>query len=199
MDTAGLRQVRAAFDAATITVYQAYGHPIADAALATGRLVTPFRLDRMTWIKPSFLWLMHRSDWARSPGQERILAMRISRAGFEWALSRAVTSAFAESGLADHDAWRRELLASPVRVQWDPDRSLVLERLDRRAIQVGLAGEAIVRYASEWTVEIRDVTELAREIHRLVERGELDAARSCLTPEAVYPLPPEIAARIGSG
>ncbi|MGW1086997.1 DUF4291 family protein [Streptomyces sp. NPDC002596] len=25
----------------------------------------------MTWIKPSFLWLMHRSNWAQKSGQER--------------------------------------------------------------------------------------------------------------------------------
>ncbi len=33
------RQVRAVFDPDTITVYQAYGHEIADAAVAAGRFV----------------------------------------------------------------------------------------------------------------------------------------------------------------
>jgi hypothetical protein len=58
------RQVRALFDEETITVYQAYGHEIADAALEAGTFVPPFKRDRMTWIKPSFLWMMHRSSWA---------------------------------------------------------------------------------------------------------------------------------------
>ena len=46
----------------------------------------------MTWIKPSFLWMMHRSGWATKPGQERVLAIEITRAGFEWALSHAALS-----------------------------------------------------------------------------------------------------------
>lgn len=83
-------QVRADYDARTIVVYQAYAPAIADAALRAGRFVTPFSFHRMTWIKPSFMWLMHRSNWARKPGQERVLAVRISREGWEEALSRAV-------------------------------------------------------------------------------------------------------------
>ena len=59
------REVRAVYDAETIRVYQAYSDEIADAALAAGTFVAPFKRDRMTWIKPSFLWMMYRSGWAR--------------------------------------------------------------------------------------------------------------------------------------
>jgi hypothetical protein len=38
-------------------VYPAF----AEAAVAAQRFVNPFSLSRMTWIKPSFLWMMHRS------------------------------------------------------------------------------------------------------------------------------------------
>jgi hypothetical protein len=68
-------------------VYQAYSPEIADAAVRAGTFVPPFSLDRMTWIKPSFGWMMHRCGWATKPGQERVLAIQISRAGFEWALA----------------------------------------------------------------------------------------------------------------
>ena len=54
MTTPPFRQIRAAFDQSTITVYQAYSPAIADAAVGAGRFVPPFRLERMTWIKPSF-------------------------------------------------------------------------------------------------------------------------------------------------
>jgi hypothetical protein len=57
-------EVRASYDSTTIVVYQAYSPAIADAALRAGRFVPPFSFNRMTWIKPSFLWLMHRSKWA---------------------------------------------------------------------------------------------------------------------------------------
>ncbi|WP_458785448.1 DUF4291 family protein [Vallitalea sediminicola] len=26
-----------------------------------------FKLNRMTWVKPSFLWMMYRSGWAKKP------------------------------------------------------------------------------------------------------------------------------------
>ena len=73
------RQVRVLFSARTVTAYQAYRPEIADRALATGTFVPPFRLGRMTWIKPSFLWMMYRSGWAAKPGQELVLAERINR------------------------------------------------------------------------------------------------------------------------
>jgi hypothetical protein len=46
------RQVRTLFTARTVTVYQAYAPEIADRALAAGTFVPPFKLGRMTWIKP---------------------------------------------------------------------------------------------------------------------------------------------------
>ncbi len=65
-----LRDIRALFDDFTITAYQAYSPQIGRPAAASGTFSgTPFKLDRMTWIKPSFLWAMYRSGWARKPGQ----------------------------------------------------------------------------------------------------------------------------------
>ena len=60
------RQVRAAFDAETVIVYQAYRHEIADAAVVAGTFAAPFSLNRMTWMKPSFLWVMYLCGWHRS-------------------------------------------------------------------------------------------------------------------------------------
>jgi hypothetical protein len=193
------RHVRAVFDAETITVYQAYGDAIADAALAAGRFVSPFEFERMTWIKPSFLWMMYRSSWGRSPGQERVLAVRISREGFEWALARAVLSTFDSTIHVDQADWRREVIASSVRVQWDPDRSVTLARLNRRTIQVGLAGDATRRYASTWVVGIDEVTTRAHRMGALIAEGSNESASALAPTESVYPLPATIATRIGAG
>jgi hypothetical protein len=75
------RQIRAAQTAAPITVYQAYSPAIASPALAAGRFVAPFKRERMTWIKPSFLWMAYRSGWGTKPGQEQVLAVEITREG----------------------------------------------------------------------------------------------------------------------
>ena len=64
------------------------------------------------------------------------------------------------------------------------------EPLPYRSLQLGLAGEAVRRYADEWTVAIRDVTPLARAIRAHVTSGDLDAAAGLLPPERPYPAPP---------
>ncbi|MEH1015445.1 DUF4291 domain-containing protein [Micromonospora sp. CPCC 206060] len=181
------RQIRASFDADSITVYQAYSPVIAEAAVRDGRFGAGFKRDRMTWIKPSFRWMMYRSGWAGKPGQERVLAVRIRRAGFEWALANGALSSYEPAVHADRAQWRAGLRA-PVRVQWDPERDLHLRPLPHRAIQVGLSGPAVHRYVDEWAVTITDVTDRCREIHRLVVAGDLVAATDLLPVERPYPV-----------
>ena len=192
------RMVRAAYAEQTVTVYQAYSPQIAAAAVGAGTFAPPFSRDRMTWIKPSFGWMMHRCGWAGQPGQERVLAIEITRSGFEWALAHACLSHYEPGTYDSPQAWAAERDASPVRVQWDPDRSLTGERLARRAIQVGLSGDAVHRYCDEWIRSVTDITATAREAGELVRARRIaDAARG-LPAERAYPLSLELARRIGA-
>jgi Domain of unknown function (DUF4291) len=196
--TVPFRQVRATYTADAVTVYQAYPVEIAEPAVAAGRFVPPFKRDRMTWIKPSFRWMMYRCGWGSKAGQERVLAVDISRAGFEWALGRACLSHHDPALYPDRAAWAQRLRVSPVRVQWDPERSLRLAPLEHRSLQVGLAGDAVARYVDEWIVGITDVTALAHRVHDLVRSGDEAAAAAALPPEQPYRLPAEVAAVIGA-
>jgi hypothetical protein len=193
-----VRQIRARYSADTITVYQAYPPEIAEPALAAGRFVSPFKRERMTWIKPSFLWMMYRSGWAEKPGQERVLAVEITRAGFEWALTHACLSSFDRSRHDDRAAWSRQLKTSPVRVQWDPERSLRMQPLPYRSLQVGLSGAAVDRYVDEWSVAVTDATPSVRMIRDLLRAGDEPAATALLPAERPYPLPPEVGTVIGA-
>ncbi|MDG4763768.1 DUF4291 domain-containing protein [Solwaraspora sp. WMMD406] len=191
------RQIRAAFDEQTVTVYQAYAPEIAAPAVAAGRFVPPFKRERMTWIKPSFLWMMYRSGWASKPGQERVLAVRILRSGFEAALAQACLSHYDRDLYPDQAAWARLVQTSQVRVQWDPERSPSLGPLPYRSLQVGLSGQVVDRYVDEWIVGISDVTDQAHAI-----RDQLAAADGPVPPglspvERPYPLPAAIGATIG--
>ena len=186
-------QIRACYDETTIRVYQAYRDEIADTALAAGRFVCPpYSLSRMTWIKPSFLWMMYRAGWGhKDPGQRRILAIDISRAGFEWALRHACSS-HRDPSLTKAE-WIDFKNRHPVRVQWDPERDLLLRPLPQRSLQIGLEGEAIHKYVDEWIVRIEDITALANRIGALVAEGELERASAMLPTEREYPvegLPP---------
>ncbi|WP_426511905.1 DUF4291 domain-containing protein [Dactylosporangium sp. McL0621] len=178
------REIRAVYSATTVTVYQAYRAEIASAAVAAGRFTEPFQRDRMTWIKPSFLWMMYRCGWALKEGQEHVLAVEIRRDGLAWALDHAVLSHYDPDVHQSAEAWKRQLKASPVRVQWDPERDLHLRPVPGvRSLQLGLSGEAVRRYVDEWTVSITDVTGLAHRVHELVRAGDLEAARALLPVE----------------
>ncbi|HET9519330.1 MAG TPA: DUF4291 domain-containing protein [Actinoplanes sp.] len=192
------RQIRACYKADTITVYQAYSAEIAEAAVAAGRFVAPFKRERMTWVKPSFLWMMYRCGWATKPGQERVLAVEVTRAGFEWALAHACLSHFDRGRYADQRAWSQQLKASPVRVQWDPERSLHLTALPYRSLQVGLSGPAVDRYVDEWIVSVVDVSPSVVEIRDLLRTGDAVAAAALLPAEHPYPLPDELAEHIAA-
>ncbi|RJL20782.1 DUF4291 domain-containing protein [Bailinhaonella thermotolerans] len=184
------RQIRAAYTEEVVTVYQAYEPRIADAALAAGRFVPPFKRERMTWIKPSFLWMMYRCGWAGKPGQERVLAIDITREGLSWALSHACLSHYDPRVHSGQAAWRARLRESPVRVQWDPERDVHLRPLPYRSIQIGLSGEAVHRYVGEWTTGIRDVTDTAHAVRRAVRDGDAAAIAALLPAERPYPHPP---------
>ncbi|MFJ7044104.1 DUF4291 domain-containing protein [Streptomyces sp. NPDC101112] len=181
-------QVRARHTADTITVYQAYRPGIGGPAARDGRFPAEWKRDRMTWIKPSFLWMMYRCGWGLKEGQETVLAVEIRREGFEWALRHSCLSHYVPELYESQATWQRELRRSPARVQWDPERGLRLNPLPHRSLQLGLAGEAAARYADEWIVGIEDVTPLARQVHGLVREGELERAAELLPEERPYPL-----------
>ncbi|MPY59071.1 DUF4291 domain-containing protein [Streptomyces spongiae] len=186
------RRIRAAYTESTITVYQAYPTEIGLPAIREGRFPAVWKRDRMTWIKPSFLWMMYRCGWGTKAGQETVLAVEITRDGFEWALRHACLSSYVHGVHPDRATWQRQLKHAPARVQWDPERDLRLQRLPYRSLQLGLSGEAVRRYADEWTVGIHDMTPLSHEIHALVSGGDLDSAARLLPEEGPYPAHDEL-------
>lgn len=190
-------EIRADYDKDTLVVYQAYPPAIADAALRQGTFVAPFSFGRMTWIKPSFLWLMARSQWGQKSGQERTLAVRITRAGWEEALSKAVLT-HPEPGVhPDPDDWRRQFDAAPVHVQWDPERSLRGETLAHKSIQVGLSRHVIHTFVQDWITGIEDLTPLVRKLHPLIHAGQASRAKALLPKERIYPTDAGIRKRLG--
>ena len=189
-------RIRAAHTDTTVTVYQAYPPRLGVPAARAGRFPPDWKRDRMTWIKPSFLWMMYRCGWGEKADQETVLAVEIERDGFEWALRNACLSHFDGAVHPDRDAWKAELRRCPARVQWDPERDLHLRPLPYRSLQLGLSGDAVRRYADTWIVAVRDVTPLAHGIHALVRDGDLAAARALLPHEPPYPAPASVLAHL---
>ncbi len=176
------RHILAYFDDETIVVYQAYKPSIGRFALEHQRFGGDFSMSRMTWIKPNFLWMMYRCDWARSADQEVVLALHLRRSAFERYLSSAVHSSFVREVYSDEAAWKQAVKRSSVRLQWDPDHGPRGNKLERRAIQIGLRGPEVQRYVNDDIVRIEDATPFVH-VQREKPKAEL------MTPwERVYPV-----------
>jgi hypothetical protein len=190
------RHILAQHDAAGIVVYQAYNRSIAEPAARTGRFGPPWSRSRMSWIKPGFLWMMFRAGWATKENQEAILAVRLHRSGFDQILREAVHSSYVPRVYETLETWLARVEQSDVRLQWDPDHHPSGAKEERRAVQLGLRGRALARFADEWIVGIEDVTELVASQRVLVQRGEYD--RLVVPRETVYPVEdPATAAKLG--
>lgn len=193
------RLVRATYDYDTITVYQAFNETIAHSAVENQTFISPpFKKERMTWIKPSYLWMMYRSGWATKENQESILAIKIKRSGFEWALQNSCLSHFDGSIHSSFETWKEALKNSPVRIQWDPEKDIFLRPLDYRSIQIGLSGIAVEKYVTDWIVQVDDITENCKYINQLVNEGKISHAMELLPKEQIYPLPKTIALVVNS-
>ena len=110
-------EVRAVYSQKTIRVYQAYSKDIADEAVKLGTFGPRFKMDRMTWIKPSFLWMMYRSGWGTKENQEHILAIDLKREGFDYMVENAVLSTYQEDFYASREAWKYQIQNSDIRCQ----------------------------------------------------------------------------------
>lgn len=89
----------------SLIVYQAYKPAIADFAVKNQYLGGPdFSYQRMSWIKPNFLWMMYRCGWAEKENQERVLAIWIKKGNFENILDQAVFSSFKTQHYQDQNS-----------------------------------------------------------------------------------------------
>jgi len=190
-------EIRAEYDADTISIYQAFSKAIALPAIKHQRLVEPFLVDRMTWIKPSFLWMMYRSDWATRANQECILKIKIHRRKWEYALSEAILTTPERHVYPNAAQWRILSDRAKIKVQWDPERDLRSQRLNYRSIQVGITPVLAKEYASKWIHSIYDCTSLVREIQNLVLMNKTEEAQKLLPPEKIYTVSPELQRRLG--
>ena len=153
-------------------------------------------MNRMTWIKPSFAWMLYRSGYATKPRQEAILKIKLSHEGFLAILRESVEATYNPQVYGSEEAWQNLLKASKVRHQWDPERDLKLEKhpSERRAIQIGISGWVVAKYVNEWIIGLEDVTHLAHEIENA---KKLKQNFPPVPEERIYPFDDELVQRLG--
>eukprot|EP00121_Abeoforma_whisleri_P016186 Awhi_evm1s14862 len=146
------------WDEEGVYFYQAYNDDIADWALQHQKFGGPsFNVTRMTWIKPSFGWVLYRSGYGKKHNQTRVLKIKLSHSSVAELLSKCTCTG---GGGANG------------RIQWDPARDM-LRSDDRkepnkmqktRAIQIGIKGKISELYVDS-IVSIQDVSQLAHRVH----------------------------------
>lgn len=193
----GDHEIRATFDNDSVVVWQAFSDKIAAPALKAQTFVEPFSFHRMTWIKPSFAWLMHRSQWGQKVQQTRILAVHISRSAWEHALGLGVLTDPHPGVYQSAEDWRQRFDGAKVHIQWDTERDLRGQPRPYYSIQVGLSRHVIRDYAENWILRIEDFTPRVRKMRELVKRGKRSSLSRLLYREKPYPLPEPIAKGLG--
>jgi len=176
------KHIMAHYDEDTIIVYQAYRPEIGISASIKNLFDGAFSYNRMSWIKPNFLWMMYRSGWGTKSGQETTLAITLRRQFFDDIYSKAIASSYHASGFDSIESWKHAIATSEVRLQWDPDHGPNGASLERRAVQLGLRGETLRRYGNEEALDIEDISEFVAE-----QRQHLKDLDKLETPiESVY-------------
>ncbi|KAH8928574.1 ATP-dependent RNA helicase DHX8, partial [Atractiella rhizophila] len=164
------RQIRAVYDKDTITVYQAFSKTIAEQAVAAQNLAASpsFKHGRMTWIKPSWCWMMYRCGYSyKDAGQARVLAIKLSQEHFLHLLRIAHLSHASHMKQLNE----KEDEDSGVRVQWDPERGPRLQKYDHRSLQLGIPGHLSKSYVEEWIRGIEDVTWRATGLKKVLDEN----------------------------
>ncbi|MDE7242593.1 MAG: DUF4291 domain-containing protein [Oscillospiraceae bacterium] len=165
------QEIRAVYNEHTIRVYQAFRGEIAQEAVQSGTFGPHFKMDRMTWIKPSFLWMMYRCGWAEKEGQEHVLGIDVRRSAFDKMVREAVESAYRPDSGITREEWQRQIKTSQLRCQWDPERDIYGNPLPYRSLQLGLRGEAVYHYVHSWIMGITDLTEYVRDLNGKRRQG----------------------------
>ena len=179
------RFIIAQFDAESVIVYQAFNSAIADYAVQHQRFGGPdYDFERMTWIKPSFLWMMYYSGWARRENQENVLAIRLSRSGFDTLLRTAVHMPVPAGSHPGKPNPSSPAEGPEVQLQWIPYHDLKGNKTDRRAARIGLSGASLRQFNEAWILGIENITPYVRQQQELVLAEQEDAL--LLPRERVY-------------
>lgn len=141
------------YDNEGVFVYQAFNEDIAVWALANQSFGHGFRTDRMTWLKPSFAWLVRRSDLGKRKNQERILRIKIPHELFLDLMSSASDTQDTSQVKSEKD----------VLVQWDPDRDFTGNELPRRTIHMGVRNQESKNYIDS-IISVEDVTDQVKAL-----------------------------------
>lgn len=180
-----------------VYLYQSF-----DAATAAYAVVrqkfggTSYDFAETAWMTPSFLWMMDYSGWSSKPGKNRVLAIQISREGFEEILREGVYDKFNEDMYDEESVWREAVQNSDVRIEWDNDYNVKGKKLSRETLQIGLKSTVLVNFNRKYIQRIVDVTPFAEKQYKKMDENPEEVL---VVEEKVLDLPEDIIERYSLG
>lgn len=136
---------------------------------------------------------MYRSGWSyKDANQAHILAITMKQSGLLSLLHSASISSSSDAK------------SSSIRVQWDPERTILLGKLPYRSLQLGISGDINKQWIEEWIVGIEDITETVRKWKGWIDEGEEGVKRVELEmeqhwKEEVFSVGDQLKAKLGMG
>ncbi|MDE6034536.1 MAG: DUF4291 domain-containing protein [Ruminococcus sp.] len=116
--------------------------------------------------------------------QECILSIDIRREVFDSLLTQAVLTS-PDSSLIDGKAWEKQFSDTTVYCQFDPDRNINGNPINRSAIQIGVKGPALRQFLNG-IHRIEDLMPSVRKWNTLRKSGKLNIKD--LPTEKLYPV-----------
>jgi len=188
------KNIFATYSKEYVTIYQAFGNNIADELLLYGKFGPSFSLNRTSWIKTSFLWMMHRSEWGTKINQERIFSIQLTKEGFDNILSQAVLTKFKPKIHGANSEWKKKFNTTNVLCQLDPDRDIYGRENQRKAVQLGLKNEILDMYVNDFIVDFVEITYDVRKYKKMISENNYNF---CLPEEKEYVINDNVAMEIG--
>ena len=127
--------------------------------------------------------MMYRSNWGTKKNQECILALDIYQTKFHELLEKAVLTSPDSPDYTGLE-WEKAFDETTVYCQWDPDRNVNGNVINRAAIQIGLKGNTLRDFLDKGIYRIEDLTPLVRKWNDQRKNGKLNS--KTLPVEKIY-------------
>lgn len=157
-----------------LVVYQAYKPSTAKYSVEHQELDGPeFSYNRMSLIKPNFLWMMYRCGWPQKKTRSMCWPIWLKKTAFIKILENAVISSLGAGHHTNNNDWNEELRTKEARLQWDPDHDPFGMKGTRRAVQPGLKGKLLEEFGMRSISRIEDITPFVKQQKQLLDNGKL--------------------------
>lgn len=98
----------------------------------------------------------------------------MKKEAFKNYLENAVYSSYNKKLGISREEWQDQIKESSVRLQWDPDHDPFGNKLERRAIQIGLRNEFTRSFAKDDIILIENISDFVKEQYQFVLNDDLD-------------------------